>query len=113
MPPAHSTNMRTLLLFGMAAVLGVSGCVKLPPVKPSYTGPTDPMWKVVQDINANNAPIRTLWASHTFEALLVDDKGKARAFSGDGFLIFAKPDNLLLTAGGLIKYFELGSNDTT
>jgi hypothetical protein len=70
------------------------------------------MAQVVQDINANNAKIKTLRAAHSFQATLVDEKGKSHTFSGDGYLLFAKPDNLLLTAGNsILKFFEVGSND--
>ena len=103
--------MKTLLL--SLVVLGMmSGCAHVEQRRPPFTGLTDPMAKVVADINANNSKIKTLRAKHSFVATLVDDKGKSRTFSGDGYLLFAKPDNLLLTAGGIIKYFEIGSNDT-
>jgi hypothetical protein len=103
--------MKTLLL--SLVVLGMmSGCAHVEQRRPPFTGPTDPMAKVVAEINANNSKIKTLRAKHSFVATLVDDKGKSRTFSGDGYLLFAKPDNLLLTAGGIIKYFEIGSNDT-
>jgi hypothetical protein len=106
-----SAGMKTLLL--SLVVLGmISGCAHVEERRPPYTGPTDPLAKVVADINANNSKIKTLRAKHSFVATLVDDKGKSRTFSGDGYLLFAKPDNLLLTAGGIIKYFEIGSNDT-
>jgi hypothetical protein len=75
-----------------------------------FYGPTDPMAKVVQDVNANNAKITTLRCAHSFQSTIVDDQGKSRTFTGDGYLLFMKPDNLLLTAGGIIKYFEVGSN---
>jgi hypothetical protein len=89
----------------------LAGCRPIEKTRPPYDGPTDPMWKVVQDVNANNNKITTLRCRHSFEATLVDDKGKSRSFSGDGYLLFMKPDSLLLTAGGVIKYFEVGAND--
>ena len=76
----------------------------------AYNGPTEPMATIVQRINQNNAPIRSLYASHSFEALLYDDKGKGHAFSGDGRLLFRKPDDLLLKAKGVVDFFEVGSN---
>src|SRR5688572_20216267 len=79
--------------------------------RPPYEGPTEPMWKVVQQVNANNAKVNTLRCAHSFQATLVDDKGKSRSFSGDGYLLFMKPENLLLTAGGIIKFFEVGANE--
>jgi hypothetical protein len=90
----------------------LAGCGAKGPRGPQpYYGPTDPMAKVVDQINANNARITTLRAPHTFEATLVDDKGKSRSFSGGGYLLFLKPDNVLLTAGAVIPYFEIGAND--
>ena len=105
-------RLTLLTLVTSLVVVAAAGCAHDPlPPKPYY-GPTQTMAQVVQEINANNARIKTLRASHTFEATLVDDKGKSRTFSGDGYLLFAKPDNLLLTAGSsIIKFFEVGSND--
>jgi len=102
----------TLLTLVTSLVVAATGCAHVPlPPKPYY-GPTQTMAQVVQEINANNAKIKTLRASHSFEATLVDDKGKSRSFSGDGYLLFMKPENLLLTAGSIvIKYFEIGAND--
>ena len=76
-----------------------------------YTGPTDSLDKVVREVNANNSKVTILRCAHTFEATLVDDKGKAATFSGGGYLLFTKPENLLLTASGVIPYFEIGAND--
>jgi hypothetical protein len=101
-------GMRSLLFAVIAAFL--CGCARIEQKPQACYGPTEPMSQVVQEINDNNAKINTLWARHSFEATLVDDKGKSRTFSGDGYLLFMKPDNLLLTAGGIIKYFEIGSN---
>jgi hypothetical protein len=102
----------TLLVLVTSVVVALTGCAHVPPRKPPYYGPTQTMAQVVQEINANNAKIKTLRASHSFQATLVDDKGKSRTFSGDGYLLFAKPDNLLLTAGSsILKFFEVGSND--
>jgi hypothetical protein len=97
-------------LFAVLALLTV-GCRADRQAKIVYDGPTDPMSKVVQDVNANNAKVTTLRAAHSFDATLVDDKGKSRSFSGSGYLLFMKPENLLLTAGGIIPFFEIGAND--
>jgi outer membrane lipoprotein-sorting protein len=109
--PTHFMGMKTFTLAIVVAAMIVSGCAKVQRTAPPYYGPTQTMAQVVQQINANNAKITTLRAAHSFEATLVDDKGKSRSFSGDGYLLYTKPDNLLLTAGGIIKYFEIGSND--
>ena len=89
----------------------ICGCGARCPTPNPYYGPTDSMVEVVRAINDNNSKIKTLRAKHTFEATLVDEKGKSHSFSGDGYLLFMKPENLLLTADGIIKFFEIGSND--
>jgi hypothetical protein len=102
----------TRTLAPLACVVAIlAGCAPHPSGPQPYTGPTDPLDKVVNDVNANNSKITTLRCSHTFEATLVDDKGKARTFSGGGYLLYTKPDNVLLTASGVIPYFEIGAND--
>src|SRR3954470_25024313 len=101
-------TMRITLLTSVVLAAMVIGCA--PPARtgvPPYVGPTLPLTQLVDQINANNAKITTLRCAHTFEATLVDDKGKSHTFSGDGALLYARPDNLLLTAGSIIKYFEI------
>lgn len=100
-----------IVLVAVVAFAGLAGCVKLQPVKTVYTGPTDPMEQVVAEINHNNLPTRSLWARHSYTALIYDQKGKSHQFSGDGYLLFRKPEDLLLTANVLTeKAFEVGSN---
>jgi len=109
---ARFMGMKTLPLAVVAVVLHLSGCAKVERQRPPYFGPTETMAQVVRHVNENNLAIDTIWARHSFEATLVDDKGKSRTFSGDGNLLFAKPDNLLLTAKStLINFFEIGIND--
>ena len=103
-------GMKTLLLAIVLPSIAF-GCAKTIQTRPPYNGPTQTMAQVITRINANNAKISTLWASHSFEATLVDDKGKSHTFAGDGYLLFTKPGNLLLTAKGIITFFEIGSND--
>jgi len=56
--------MRSLIAQSFAPLACVvallAGCAKVQPPPPGYYGPTDTMSKVVQDINANNAKIKTL-----------------------------------------------------
>jgi hypothetical protein len=108
---ARFMGMKNLPIALVSLAIILSGCAKPTRTQPPYYGPTQTMAQVVQQINANNARISTLWASHSFEATLVDDKGKSHTFSGDGYLLFTKPSNLLLTAGSIIKFFEVGSNE--
>jgi hypothetical protein len=106
------TPLAKLIVPAACVVALLAGCAPKPgPTRTPYTGPTDPLDKVVRDVNANNAKVTTLRCAHTFEATLVDDQGKSRTFSGGGYLLFTKPENLLLTASGVIPYFEIGAND--
>jgi len=76
-----------------------------------YFGPTESMVDVVGRINQNHAKIRSLWARHTFEATVVDDKGKSHFVNGDGNLLFRKPRELRLIGNKDIAgtIFEAGS----
>jgi hypothetical protein len=106
------TPLAKLIVPAACVVALLAGCApKSGPTRTPYIGPTDPLDKVIRDVNANNAKVTTLRCAHTFEATLVDDKGKSRTFSGGGYLLFMKPENLLLTASGVIPYFEIGAND--
>jgi hypothetical protein len=77
-----------------------------------YTGPTESMAVVVERINANNRPLRTLWASHDYDAVIYEDNGQRRDVFGSGSLNYRKPTDLLMTfmRDGTVKAFELGSN---
>jgi hypothetical protein len=96
----------------VVAIFAAAGCCPPPPPPPtSYFGPTDPMSRVVEGINANAAKINTLRVTHSYDARIVDDKGKEHTFSGDGYLLFRKPDDLLLVAKVLTQdAFTVGSN---
>ena len=75
-----------------ALVLLAGGCngPRARQVEP-YTGPTEPMRKVVADINANSAAIPTLWARHYFAGDLVDERGKSTYVNTEGLLLVSKP----------------------
>ncbi len=106
--------MKSLLRILFPALIGLmvlTGCPPRQQALPPWTGPTLPMLDVVREINANNAKIHTIWARHDFEALIYDDKGHSHSFSGSGSLQFRKPGDLLLKAGGVIDFFEVGSNE--
>src|SRR5436190_7141487 len=96
-------------------LLVLSGCPT--PSKPKgYFGPTDPMVKVVNDINANSARVPTLWATmHFWEADLYDEAHKHTYVNGDGgSLMFRKPGDLYLTATRPgMEVLNLGSNGDT
>lgn len=87
--------MRTLPLTCLAALLlALSGCaadVGAGQRAKIYDGPTDPMWKVVEDINRNNAKLPTLWASHDYELTVVDEKKQSHFINGDGAILYRSP----------------------
>jgi hypothetical protein len=103
-------SWRRLLTAGVMviALTFLAGCT---PEK-FYAGPTDPMSKVVADINANNAKVPSLFAHHFFEADIVDDKHQNHHVSGDGVLLYVSPENMRLRGStGLIgNVFDLGCN---
>ncbi len=102
-------------LSGVCLALGPLGCHPTPPVTQYYNGPTDPMWKVAADINQNSGKIPSLWALLEFKATLVDDSHhRSTSLSGDGTLLFSRPQSLLLrgTKDLVGEVFALGSNDS-
>lgn len=102
--------MKSTLILIVAATC-LCGCPRIERRPESCVGPTQPMAQVVEEINRNNASIRTIRAAHNYEALIYDQKGKSHQFSGDGYLLFRKPDDLLLTAKVLTEQaFTVGSN---
>ncbi len=94
------------------ALLLLAGCVTRP--KPGYYGPTDPMATVVNEVNANNILLPTLFAHHYTEANIRDpQKNKTTFINAGGDLFVRKPHELLMRGkkdlAGLI--FELGSTE--
>ena len=100
-----------LLLLLLAA-----GCQPPTPESQPYDGPTDPMWKVVADINYNNAKVPSVYAPLEYKATLVDKQhdNRTSTISGDGSLLFRRPQSLLLrgTKDLAGEVFAIGSNDT-
>ena len=84
-------------------------------MQPPWTGPTQPMAEVVNEINANNAAVPTLWSRHYFEANITDPQRKRSDFAnGDGVLVYKSPRGMRLvgTKPGLGEaIFEIGSSD--
>jgi hypothetical protein len=112
-PPARFTVMKfpPLTLLACLVVTALAGCAKCPQPRPPYEGPTEPMADVVAAINHNNASIRSIRALHSYDAQIVDPKGKSHTFSGTGYLLFRKPEDLLLTAKVVTEdAFTVGSN---
>lgn len=94
---------------------GLAGCVSHTPARSGYyAGPTDPMDRVVADINANSAKIPSIYALLGYRADLVDpQRHRTIAISGDGTLLYRRPRSLLLRGKEPVagEVFALGSND--
>ena len=95
----------------------IPGCCPVhlpPPPHLAYTGQTDPMYLVIQDINRNSGSIPTLWTQLNFSGTFINpEKHSTDTVYGDGALMYAKPMSLLLTGNKDIagQVFELGSNE--
>ncbi|CAA9395436.1 MAG: hypothetical protein AVDCRST_MAG64-1512 [uncultured Phycisphaerae bacterium] len=78
-----------------------------------YTGPTQTMAEVVNEINANNGALPTLWARHYFEANLVDADGRRQFVNGEGVLLYKQPRGMRLvgTKAAAGNVFEIGSDE--
>lgn len=102
-----------LLLLLSSAACRPRGMRPGAPQSPPYLGPTQPMAEVVAEINANNAALPTLWASHGFEANIIDDRGRASFVNGNGNLLFKQPASMLLvgTKPAAGRVFQIGSTE--
>src|SRR6185437_2978905 len=109
-------NSRLLKLFISAmALIGLAGCCHCPPAPgngPPYVGPTEPMARVVAQINANNEKIPSLWSSLYYKANIIDEKKQAHFVNGEGTLLYRQSMDLRLIGrkdpAGII--FDIGSN---
>jgi hypothetical protein len=80
--------------------------------KPLYRGPTDPIERVVADVNLNNNKIKTVWADGSFEADLVSKDGRRDFVNGTITLLHRKPNGLRLLGEKVgTDVFDIGSND--
>jgi hypothetical protein len=77
-----------------------------------YYGDTLTLSQLIAKININNQKLSTLWASHSYEASIVDEKKQSHFVSGDGVLLYRASDDLrLIGSMDLIgTVFDLGSN---
>src|SRR5437660_459725 len=105
------TGRRLTILLALA----IAGCglPKKPAARQPYNGPTDPMAKVVAEINANNSRIATLWSRiKSFEITVFDEKGSSHSANGyNGNLLFRKPRDLYTTGSEpTTTVFTIGSN---
>ena len=79
-----------------------------------YTGPTQTLSQVVADINANNQKLPTLWATHNYEADVVDEKHHRHHVAGSGKLLYQGSRQMRLTGDSVVGLvFEIGSNAQT
>ena len=102
------------LYFILLFALLTSCCPPKPIEHHEYTGPTDPMDIVIQDINRNSSRIPTLWTTLDFTASIIDpQKHTTTAVSGDGILMYTRPNSLLVTCDKDVagQVFQLGSNN--
>lgn len=111
----RKANYRALFRLCLCALIcvwiGGCGATGRVPAK-GYFGPTDPIDKVLNDINENARRIPTLRGTGSFQATIVE-QGKSHFINGQVTLLFSRPDSLRLIgkkdiAGGV---FDLGCND--
>lgn len=99
----------------LAAVVTITaGCPPKPEPAKSYVGPTDPLIKVVQDINQNNSNLKTIWSTHYYEANVIDpETGKKNFVNGNGAMLYRAPMGFRLVGKKDLvgDVFEVGSTD--
>ena len=103
-------NLRNAIVLSLAFVF--AGCARpTKRIRGWYYGPTDPMVKVVEDVNRNNQAVPTLWASLSYKATVVDAKKKDHAVTGDGVLLYRTPRDMRLIGNKefIGTVFEVGS----
>jgi len=103
-------NATPLILLALACT--VCGCAHpTPPPKGWYRGPSEPMARVVEDINRNNQALPTLWASLGYKATVVDAKKREHAVTGAGVLMYRTPRDMRLIGYKEVvgSVFEVGS----
>jgi hypothetical protein len=101
----------------LLVVISTSGGCPPPPnpnaiLTPPCYGPIKSLDEVVDAVNTNNKKVPTLWASHYYEANIVDDQKKSHFVNGDGVLLYRSPNDLRLQGSkDLIgPVFDLGTN---
>lgn len=107
------TNLRPLGC-GLLLLIFLPSCrPEREPRVAGYFGPTEPLADVVEQINANNARIPTLWAKGYFEATIVDEKRKKQFVNGDAVLLLRKPHEFRMVGRKDVagQVFELGTTE--
>src|SRR3954468_18849692 len=89
------------------------GCAHQAGQRTIYRGPTEPMERVVRAINANNSKLPSLFASlSTFEASIVDERGRRDDANLGGQILYRSPRELRVVGTSAIgSVVELGSNN--
>lgn len=102
-------------LVAMAAAALLGGCVPHPPVQQPWYGKTQTLAEVAAAVNANNARLPTLWASHEYDIRFTDKDGKSHIIVGDGVLMYRRPREMLFVGSkaGAGRIFIVGSNAAT
>lgn len=106
------SNLKLICVYSCLLTF-ICGCKSANTVSPAkYFGPTDPMARVIADVNANNARVTTLVGSGTFEAM-IRQQGHENYLNGTISLAYAYPHSLRIFGKKDIvgPIFELGSND--
>jgi hypothetical protein len=105
-------NLFIAILLSAAFLMCASGCNTTPPPPPQQSV-TEPMAEVVRQINANNEQVPTLWASHYYEASIVDENKKAHFVNGDGALLYRRPLGMRIVGNKPLAgtVFEIGSTE--
>jgi hypothetical protein len=110
--PPKNMMIRIAALIYLAMFL-VGCCPKQPETRPPWFGETRTIYEVVEQINANNQLIPTLYASVDIKDLVVTDaKGDEDSYSGDGELMYRRPGNLSFIGNHPVagEMFRMGSN---
>src|SRR5581483_5269294 len=90
--PARLSHLGAALL----VCAGLWGCHPPPPPRiVGYTGPTEPITAVINQINQNADQIPTLRGAGSFEAWIVDDQ-KTHYVNGQATLLYARPQSMRL-----------------
>lgn len=95
------------------ALLLAGCCQKKPEAREPWFGETKSIYDVVEQVNANNRLIPTLYADVRIKDLIVTDAdGDEDSYSGDGELMYRRPGELAFVGNHPVagEMFRMGSN---
>ncbi len=106
--------MAFLLAVASAGCQNMGAAANGRPVRGPYYGDTKTIRQLVEAINTNNQKLPTLWASHYYEATIVDDQHKPHFVNGDGVLLYRAPDDFRLHGSKELigTVFDMGTTST-